>query len=178
LRMAKRGEGQVLEKLAKWRGENHGTFSGPLRVQPLNIPGEDDLPVRVDPPGGWIPIGLRECPDCHWGTGFTFLAGNDGTPVGKVARCRCEIARCSCGARATTGEGQSSCYSIRGGGWRYTSGLVASFGRHCRDCLHKNGVRTSSYSEAIGKLPADDQAKVEGLRDKWTVQDARGKGDE
>lgn len=175
LRLASRGEGQVLEKLARWRGEQHGTFRGAWSCLPLNIPEENDVAVRIEPPGGWIPIGLRECPDCHWGTGFTYLAGNDGSPHRGIAKCRCEIARCPCGARATSGESQTSCYSVSGGGWLYTSGIVGQFGRYCRNCLHEKGVRTSSYSDAIGKLPAATQVKVENLRNKWTVEDARRK---
>ncbi len=175
LRLGYRGEGQVLEKLARWRGAQHGTFCGAWRSLPLNVPTENDVAVAIEPPGGWIPIGLRECPTCNWGTGFTYSAGYDGNPDRRSARCRCEIARCPCGARSTTGEAQTCCYSVSGGGWRYSSGIVSQFGRYCRDCLHEKGVKTTSYSAAIEKLPSDKQVEVEKLRNKWTVEDARRK---
>lgn len=178
IRLAVRGEAGTLEGLAAWRGSRAGTHIGRFRKLPRNVPLADDIPVLISPPGGWTPIGLRECPECHWGTGFTFCAGANGSVTRRQSRCRCEIPRCrKCGDRSLLGYPTTSTYSPRRGQWIYTSAVLGPFAMKCGACLDEAGVKTLSYSEAKNKLSPDDQVRVAKTVDKWKVEDVNQRGD-
>lgn len=178
IRLVGRGEAETLEGLAAWRGSRAATRTGRFRQLPMNIPLADDIPVLISPPGGWTPIGLRECPECHWGTGFTFCAGEMGNVSRQQSRCRCEIPRCrKCGNRSLLGYPTTSTYSPSRGQWTYTSAVLGPFAMQCRACLHGSGVKTLSYNESKNNLSPDDQVGVAKMVDKWRVEDASKRGE-